>query len=114
MRHLDMGGKGKLSIVQVEKRQLRVGEPKAKKKGEDEEKRKPRSPPGIIAPDTNKPEVLEAIKKLRVLTPYVVAKQFNLQLSIAKEVLRQLETNGVVEKVAGNHTLKIYAVKPTK
>ena len=109
-----MGGKKKLGIVQAEKRQLRMGERETKKKKEDEEKKKPRSPPGIFAPNINKPEVLEAIKKLRVLTPYVVAKQFNLKLSIAKEVLRQLETNGIIEKVAGNHTLKIYALKTAK
>jgi len=108
-----MGGKKKLSMVQAEKKQLRMGERETKKK-EAEEKKKPRSPPGIFAPNVNKPEVLEAIKKLRVLTPYVVAKQFNLKLSIAKDVLRQLEANGIIEKVAGNHTLKIYALKTAK
>jgi ribosomal protein S25 len=45
---------------------------------------------------------------MRVLTPYSVATRFNIRISAAKDFLEQLEENGTIQQVGGNHNIKIY------
>jgi len=37
-----------------------------------------------------------------------VASRFNIRISAAKDLLEQLEDNGTVQLVSGNHNIKIY------
>ena len=104
-----MGGKKKLSLKQMERAQV-------KKDEEDEAKKKekgaggPREKKllGIVAPDVKNEKMVNELKKLGVLTPYVVATRLGIRISAAKDFLEKLEENGTVQMVAGNHSIKIY------
>jgi len=63
---------------------------------------------GIIPPDSRSREVVDQLKKMRVLTPYTVATRFDLRLSVARDFLEELEKQGVVEFVSGSKNIKIY------
>jgi small subunit ribosomal protein S25e len=104
-----MGGKKKLSLKQMERMQMRKAEEEKKKKEKDKEKTaREKKLAGIFVPDVKGEKVLEELKKMRVLTPYAVATRFNIRISAAKYFLEQLEENGLVQLVSGNHDIKIY------
>jgi small subunit ribosomal protein S25e len=103
-----MGGKKKLGLKQMERIQ-------AKRDKEDKEKKKektglPRAKRviGVIPPDTKNEKIVNEVKKMNVLTPYAVASRFNIRISAAKDFLEQLEQNGAVQLVSGNHNIKVY------
>jgi small subunit ribosomal protein S25e len=104
-----MGGKKKLSLKQMERMQMRKAEEEKKKKEKDKEKAaREKKLAGIFVPDVKGEKILEELKKMRVLTPYAVATRFNIRISAAKDFLEQLEENGLVQLVSGNHDIKIY------
>jgi small subunit ribosomal protein S25e len=103
-----MGGKKKLSLKKMERKQRsgrskKTGKTKGKKVGLGEKDKS-----GIIPPDPEDENVINEVKKIRVLTPYNVASRFNVRMSVARDLLKQLEERGVVQIVSGNHNLKIY------
>lgn len=100
-----MGGKKKLTLKQMEKMQVKKDERReGKSSGGPAEKK----PAGIIPLDPRSEKVIGEIKKMKVLTPYAVASRFNLRLSVAKDLLKELEQRGIVEYVSGSESLKIY------
>ncbi|MGB9777910.1 MAG: hypothetical protein ACPLW8_00755 [Candidatus Bathyarchaeales archaeon] len=104
-----MGGKKKLSLKQMERMQLRKdAEEKEKKKKEKEAGPREKKPSGIIPPDPRSEKIVGELKKMNVLTPYAVASRFNLRISAAKDLLEQLEDEGIVQLVSGSHNIKIY------
>jgi len=102
-----MGGKKKLSLRQMEGMQKRKDREERKEKGSsksDSEKKVA----GIILPDSRSKEVVDQVKKMKVLTPYTVATRFDLRLSVARDFLEELEKQGAVKFVSGSKNLKIY------
>jgi small subunit ribosomal protein S25e len=106
---MKMGGKKKLSLKQMDRMQIKKdAEEKEKKK-----KEKTAAPPkerrsSIIAPDLKNEKIVGELKKMNVLTPYAVASRFNIRISAAKDFLEELEENGIIQLVSGNHDIKIY------
>ena len=103
-----MGGKKKLGLKQMERMQ-------AKRDKEEKEKKKEKAGPprakkviGVIPPDAKSENIVNEVKKMKVLTPYAVASRFNIRISAAKDFLEQLEQNGAVQLVSGNHNIKVY------
>jgi small subunit ribosomal protein S25e len=108
-----MGGKKKLGIKQMEKQQVKEDEDKSKeKKKEKAGSPKERKSIGIMPPDAKNEKIVSEVKKMNVLTPYVVATRFNIRISTAKDFLEQLEANGAVQLVSGSHNIKIYKPAP--
>jgi small subunit ribosomal protein S25e len=105
-----MGGKKKLGLKQMERMQdKRDDESKSKdKKKEKAGAPKERRAIGVIPPDVKNAKIVGEVKKMNVLTPYAVASKFNIRISAAKDFLEQLEQNGAVQLVSGNHNIKIY------
>ncbi|MEM1539025.1 MAG: hypothetical protein QXW82_01815 [Candidatus Bathyarchaeia archaeon] len=103
-----MGGKKKLSLSQMERMQMRKDEEEKKKKEKDKAIVKEKKPTGILFPDLKGEKVVEELRKMRVLTPFSVASRFNIRISVAKDLLEQLEDDGIVQLVSGNHDIKIY------
>jgi small subunit ribosomal protein S25e len=91
----------------MERMQTRKAEDEKKKK-EKEKAAKEKKLAGIFVPDVKEGKILEELKKMRVLTPYAVATRFNIRISAAKDFLEQLEDDGLVQLVSGNHDIKIY------
>ena len=106
-----MGGKKKLNLKQMERQQDKKDEEeKEKKKKEKTAPTKEKKLLGIVAPDTKNEKIVGELKKMNVLTPYAVATKLNIRISAAKDFLEQLEENGTIHMVSGNHNIKIYKV----
>ena len=107
-----MGGKKKLGLKQMERQQGKEDEAKAAKEKKEGKKaglpEKKRTIINVIPPDAKNDKIVAEIKKMPVLTPYIVSTKYNVRISAAKEFLLQLEQNGAVELVSGSHTLKVY------
>ena len=103
-----MGGKKKLGIKQMEKQQVTQDEAKQEKKKEKAGPPKERKAASIVTPDAKNDKIVAEVKKMGVLTPYVVATRYNIRISTAKDFLEQLETCGAIQLVSGSHNLKIY------
>jgi small subunit ribosomal protein S25e len=105
-----MGGKKKLGLKQMERMQTKKDEEdkEKKKKEKTAAPSKERKPSGIVPPDPKNEKIVGELKKMHVLTPYAVASRFNIRISAAKDFLKQLEENGVIQLVGGNHNIKIY------
>lgn len=99
-----MGGKKRLTLKQMERMQKRKGEKKEGKSGGPAQKK----PAGIIPPNPRSEKVIGELKKMKALTPYMVASRFDLRLSVAKSLLKKLEQRGVIKYVSGSDNLKIY------
>jgi small subunit ribosomal protein S25e len=105
---MEMGGKKKLGLKQMERAQTKKDQEEAKKKDKAGGAPKERKPSGVIPPDPKNEKIVGELKKMRVLTPYSVATRFNIRISAAKDFLEQLEENGMIQQVGGNHNIKIY------
>jgi len=104
-----MGGKKKLGLKQMERVQDKRDEEEAKEKkkaGPPKEKKAA----GIVPPDAKGDKMIGELKKMNVLTPYGVAQRFNIRISAAKSFLSELEENGKIQLVSGNHSIKIYKI----
>jgi len=101
-----VGGKKKLTLKQIEKQQRLRREKRERGGRVVQEKRVG----GIFAPDGGNPEVLEELRRMRVLTPYLVASKYGVRLSVAKDFLEALEAKGFVERVAHSRYTRVYRV----
>jgi len=97
---------GKKSLKKMEKQQAA--------KGKEEKKAKEKRDKIIGAvdiPDATSDEVMGALKGMKAITPTGVASKFNLKVSVAKKMLRELEDNGTLELAARSQNLKVYMLK---
>jgi small subunit ribosomal protein S25e len=106
-----MGGKKKLSLKQMERMQAKRDEEERKKREKKGSVLREKKPLGIVPPDPRNEKIVSELKKMPVLTPYTVASHFNIRISTAKDFLEQLEENGIIQFVSGNHDIKIYKPK---
>ncbi len=102
-----MGGKKKQSVKKIERTQTRSGERKETKPSGSPSKREKKTA-GIILPNPRSEKIINEIKKMKTLTPFAVASRFNLRLSVAKDLLEELEHKGVIQFVSRSRNLKIY------
>lgn len=104
---IELGGAKKKSIAQMEKSQVHQEEkPEAKKtKTKPSAEQKGR---GIELPNINDSRFLGELSKMSVVTPFSLAYHFNLRLSVAKDVIEELERKRLVRPVAGNARIRIY------
>ena len=65
---------------------------------------------GIEYPDPTSKEVMEALQKMKAVTPTAIAAQFNIKVSVAKKMIAELEEKGIVHLVASSSNLKVYAL----
>lgn len=103
-----MGGAKKKSISKIEDAQgaqeKKQQQPK-KAKGKGEFEKKERS---IKLPDVNDAKFLSDLSRMGALTPYSLASQFNLKISVAKDLLEELARKSLVKPVGGNARIRIY------
>jgi ribosomal protein S25 len=107
-----MGGKKKLNLKQMERMQDKkdVEDKDKKKKEKAGAGSKERKPSAIVPPDAKNEKIIAELKKIHVITPFAISTRYNIRISAAKEFLRELQENGKIQLVSGNHNLKIYKV----
>jgi ribosomal protein S25 len=107
-----VGGAKKKSLAQIEKAQAmqKKKEEMKKTKAKAAVEKKSR---GIDMPNIREPRFLTELSKLGAVTPYSLASQFNLRISVAKDLLEELEREKLVRAVGGGSRIKIYQVAAT-
>ena len=103
-----MGGAKKKSLAQMDKSQqidAKKAEPPKKTKIKVVSEKKIR---GITGPNVDDNRFLTELSKMGAITPYELASQFNLRISVAKDLLEELEKKRLVQPVGGNARLRIY------
>jgi ribosomal protein S25 len=99
------GGKKKLTLKQMEKTQKK----QPKKKTKTGSKSTPDTKAaGTTLPDLKREKIIPKLKKMGAITPYGTASRFDVRLSTAREMLKELEKQGTIEYVSGSKNLKIY------
>ena len=106
-----MGGKKKPTISQAEKALLRESQKQGKKGRIKEMSRVEKKVSGVIPPNPKDKNIIKEIKRMRFLTPYILASRYNLRISVAKDFLEELHRQGVITQVSSSRYVKIY--KPT-
>jgi small subunit ribosomal protein S25e len=103
-----MGGAKKKSLAQMGKQQDQQDkkpEPAKKAKGKTVAEKKTA---GIRLPNLEDAKFMGELSKIGALTPYSIATQFNVRLSVARDILEELERRRLVTSVSGNARIKIY------
>jgi ribosomal protein S25 len=103
-----MGGAKKKSLAQMEKQQVQQDkkpEPEKKTKGKTVAEKKTA---GIGMPSFDGEKIVGELSKIGALTPYSIATQFNVRLSVARDILEELERRRLVTSVGGNSRIKIF------
>jgi small subunit ribosomal protein S25e len=102
-----LGGGSKKSIAAAEKAQSRA----RSKEGETKEEKKPEQKSGpksvVVTEDLMKTIKKEALKT-GAITPYAIASKYNLKMSTAKGILKELSTDNLVKKATSNRRTVIY------
>jgi ribosomal protein S25 len=90
-----------------------LSESKTGKKGKvkAEEAKKSSRGRGGLSLSLDEGSILKELGKMRAITPFSVASQFDLKVSAAKVLLRRLAEKGVIEAVGGGSRIRIYKVK---
>jgi len=63
---------------------------------------------GINLPNFEDAKFMGELSKIGALTPYSIATQFNVRLSVARDILEELERRRLVKSAGGNTRIKIY------
>ena len=102
-----MGSKKKKSAKKTRRTQSKKGEQKEPKPSTSAPRREKKTA-GIFPPNPRSEKIINDVKKMKTLTPFAVASRFNIRLSVAKDLLEQLEQKGVIQFVSRSRNLKIY------
>lgn len=105
-----MGGAKKKNLAQMEKQQIQQDkkpEPPGKK-GKGKAGPEAKKSAGIGLPNFDDEKFMGELSKLGALTPYSISNQFNVRLSVARDILEELERRRLVKAEGGNARIKIY------
>jgi len=64
-----------------------------------------------FVPENVVKRIARDIAREKFVTPYMIAERYSMTISLAKQVLRRLEREGVVELYARNRRAPIYVPK---
>ena len=105
-----MGGAKKKSLAQMEKQQVQQDkkpEP-PEKKGKGKTVSEAKKTAGISLPNFEDEKFMGELSKMGALTPYSIATQFNVRLSVARDILEELERRRLIKSEGGNTRIKVY------
>jgi ribosomal protein S25 len=106
-----LGGAKKKSLAQMEKQQTQQDTGKKPEAAPKKAKAKTvaeKKTAGIGLPNFEDEKFVGELSKIGALTPYSIASQFNVRLSVARDILEELERRRLVKSVGGNTRIKIY------
>ena len=63
----------------------------------------------ILMPEI-KDDLIDEIRKMKVVTPFAIASKFDLRISVAKDLLEELERKKIIELVSRSRKTKVYKV----
>lgn len=98
-----MGGRKKPKLSQLDKRSKKE---ERKKRKEKKFEMKLDAGGGVSIESLD--QILNEVKRLKYVTPYLLASKFSIKVSRAKKILRQLENEGILKYIDGNRRVRIY------
>ena len=101
-----MGGRKKLSLTQMERLQARR-QREQERRVRSQSMMSERKTSNVLMPEI-KDDLIDEIRRMRVVTPFAVASRFDLRISVAKDLLEELERKKIVELVSRSRKTKIY------
>ncbi len=109
-----MGGTKKKSMSKMEMNE-RTGQdqkPEKKSKGTKGKMDFEKKEKSTRMPNINNEKLISDLSKMGAITPYGVASQLNLRISLAKDLLEELEKKQLIKSVGGNTRVRIYESPP--
>lgn len=100
-----MGGVKKRPVSQMETGLSGASQERKKGKSKATVERKMR---GISIPNVDEKSLLKDLSKLGAITPYALASKYDLRLSVAKQVLSELEKRELIKLEEGNRRIKVF------
>lgn len=100
-----MGGKKKPTISQLEKRMRALSKREKRRQSKVKELKKESSLPTLDVPIN---VIARDIRKMKCITPYLIATKYGIKISLAKKVLRELAERNVIKLVDRNRRVDIY------
>jgi small subunit ribosomal protein S25e len=102
------GGKKKTTLKKMEKVRTRKTAQKESKPSKPGRSTAEKKIAGIVPLDSKSEKVLGELKKMKVLTPYMVASRFDVRIGVARGLLGELERRRIIQYVSGSKNIKIY------
>jgi small subunit ribosomal protein S25e len=102
------GGAKKKSIAMAEKAQSRARTKESEEKKESTSTQKA-GPKSVAISDDLMKTLRKEVPKMNAVTSYALASKYNIKLSSAKIILKELEKANLVRKACGNHRVAVYA-----
>ncbi|MCD6240579.1 hypothetical protein J7K27_03525 [Candidatus Bathyarchaeota archaeon] len=103
-----MGGRKKLSLTQMERLQARR-QREQERRTRSQSMMSERKTSNVLMPEI-KDDLIDEIRKMKVVTPFAVASKFDLRISVAKDLLEELERKKIIELVSRSRKTKVYKV----
>ena len=95
----------KRSLRQIEKQQRR------KQKSEAKSTRRIEKTIGTLdIPDMSSEELIEQLKRMKAITPTSLAVHYNIKVSTAKRLLKDLLDQQIINLESRSHNLKIFTI----
>jgi len=105
-----VGGQKKPTIKQMMKRQL-LRELRTKGRKASREKREGPKMASVDMPEINE-DLISKLRDMKAVTPYELASAYGIRVSVANDLLEELERRRIVRLVSRSRNLKVYAVEP--
>lgn len=103
-----MGGKKRPTISQLERRMRLLARKEEARSRRARALKKEEKKPASLLIQVPLETIMKDLKRVRCITPYVVATRYNIKISTAKKLLRELAEKGVIRLVDKNRRVAIY------
>jgi len=106
-----MGGRKRPTISQLEKRARKAERAALREKVKEKKAKQMTKFSSALGPVELTPEqVLKEIRNMPCVTPYMLASKFDIKISKAKAILRELEAHGLIKAVDKSRRVSIYVI----
>lgn len=105
-----MGGASKKPISTMEKRQQKLAEAQQKKQQKKQVSKTGKEviSRNVTVSDDMLKKVLDEVKKEKFITPYQLATNTGITISVAKKILETIEKQGEIKLLAKNRRVSLY------
>jgi small subunit ribosomal protein S25e len=105
------GGKGGKPISIIEKRQKKALEQQLKQQIKKAEQREKKTQVSLLVDESLINRAIKEVTGLNIITPYVLASKLGVNVSIAKRIMKELISRGMLTLVSKNRRVIVASVK---
>jgi small subunit ribosomal protein S25e len=105
------GGKGGKPISIIEKRQKKALEQQLKQQMKKAEQREKKTQVSLLVDESLINRAIKEVTGLNIITPYVLASKLGVNVSIAKRIMKELISRGMLTLVSKNRRVMVASVK---